>query len=109
MSLEIHVPCGAGEETFAVAFHPSGFNIVVAYADKVVLMNLLSNSIKEFATYPLKNCKEIRFSNGGHLFACNVNLAHVHVYNFYTGENLQCKGHGKIRSIEWFEDDSGFA
>ena len=40
-----------GEETNAVAFHPSGFHIVVAYVDKVVMMNVLSNSIKEFNTF----------------------------------------------------------
>ena len=36
----------------------------------------------------------------------------IHVYNFYTGEcpsNMQCKGHtGKVRSIDWWEDDLGF-
>jgi hypothetical protein len=34
------------------------------------------------------------------------------VFNFYTGESpahYQCKGHvGKVRSIDWFEDDMGF-
>jgi WD40 repeat protein len=35
-------------QTFkAVAFHPSGFHIVVADPDKVQIMNVFSNSLKE--------------------------------------------------------------
>ena len=33
--LEISHQCQAGEETAAVAFHPSGFHIIVAFADKI--------------------------------------------------------------------------
>lgn len=60
----------------------------------------------------IKNCKEVRFSNGGHLFAAAFGQNAIHVYNFYTGESpphYQCKGHvNRVRSIEWFEDDMGF-
>jgi len=59
----------ASEETNAVAFHPSGFHIVVAFSDKVTMMNVLSNSIKDFAVLSIKGCREIKFSNGGNLFA----------------------------------------
>ena len=59
----------------------------------------------------MKNVKEIRFSNGGHMFAAGVG-PNTHIFNFYTVEcppNQMCKGHnGKITSIDWFEDDSGF-
>ena len=59
----------------------------------------------------MKSVREIRFSNGGHMFAVGVGNC-SHIYNFYTAENppnLQCKGHGgKIMNIDWFEDDSGF-
>lgn len=34
-TLEIDHNCQAGEEVSAVAFHPSGFHIVVAYTDKI--------------------------------------------------------------------------
>ena len=61
----------------------------------------------------MKQCREIRFSNGGHLFAASSGIGNViNVYNFYTGEmpsQLQCKGHnGKIRCIDWWDDDMGF-
>ena len=99
----------------AVAFHPSGFHIVVAFADKVQTMNVLSSCLKEqqnIPPLPIKGCREIRFSNGGHLFAA-ANANSISVYNFYTGEcpsYMHCKGHvSKVRGIDWFEDDTGFA
>jgi WD40 repeat protein len=33
------------EDTYAVAFHPSGFHIVVATGDKILLMNVLSKNL----------------------------------------------------------------
>ncbi len=75
-----------GEDATAVAFHPSGFHIVAAVGDKLLLMNVLSNSIQDYASISLKNCREIRFSNGGHMFAAGIGNF-THVYNFYT---VQC-------------------
>ena len=77
------------------------------------MMNVLSNMIVEFNSFVLKQCQEIKFSHGGHLFACSVGLGAIHIFNFYTAEcpqNMVCKGHlNKVRSIDWFEDDTGFA
>jgi cilia- and flagella-associated protein 57 len=100
------------EEALAVAFHPSGFHIVVALVDKILMMNVLSKSLNPFKNLPIKACREVRFSNGGHLFAAAAANNQIFVYNFYTGEcpsYYQCKGHGnKVRSIDWYEDDMGF-
>lgn len=110
---EMCYKCPIGEEGHAVAFHPSGFHILAALGDnKISMMNVLSGTIKEYHQFQFKNCREIRFSNGGHLFAAGTN-SNTYIFNFYTLENppnLQCKGHsGKISNIDWFEDDSGFA
>ena len=47
------------------------------------------------------------------MFACSVGLGTIHVFNFYTAEcpqNMICKGHvHRVRSIDWFENDSGFS
>ena len=75
-----------GEEATAVAIHPSGFHIVAAVGYKLLLMNILSNSISDYQSISIKNCKEIRFSNGGHMFAAGAGNQ-THVYNFYT---VQC-------------------
>ena len=57
----------------SVAFHPSGFHIVVGFAEKIRMMNLFQDSLKEYKTIPIKSCREIAFSHGGHLFACMNN------------------------------------
>jgi WD40 repeat protein len=74
------------EEALAVAFHPSGFHIIVALSDKIQMMNVLSKSLNHIKPLQIKGCREVRFSNGGHLFACAVGTNSVHIYNFYTGE-----------------------
>lgn len=59
----------------------------------------------------IKQCREIVFSNGGHLFACQ-NGSTISIYKFFTVENPMqyiFKAHlGLIRSIAWLEDDTGF-
>ena len=60
----------------------------------------------------MRGCREIQFSNGGHLFATTLSTNAINVYNFYTGENPQAyqfKAHlGKVKSVYWCEDDFGF-
>ncbi|MEE4248468.1 MAG: hypothetical protein V2I33_24065, partial [Kangiellaceae bacterium] len=74
-------------------------------------MNVFQNQLEVYKEIPIKACKEVVFSHGGHMFAA----AHGHiiqVYKFFTGENpshMQYKGHsGKVLAIEWTEDDTGF-
>lgn len=101
------------EEALAVAFHPSGFHIIVALLDKIQMMNVLSKSLNQIKPLQIKGCKEIKFSNGGHLFAAAYGNNSIHIYNFYTGEcppYYQCRGHmNRVRCIDWFENDMGFA
>lgn len=58
------------DEANSLAFHPSGFHIIVGFTDKVRMMNVFQKTLKTFKEIPIKLCREIRFSNGGHLFAC---------------------------------------
>lgn len=100
------------DEAYSVAFHPSGYHIVVGFTDKIRMMNVFSEKkLSTFKEIPIKSCREIQFSNGGHLFAC-VNIYSIQVYNFYTGENPSSmifnEHEGKVRCISWAEDDSYF-
>lgn len=100
------------EECQAVAFHPSGLHLIVALTDKIQLCNVLTSSITPYQMITVKNCSEVRFANGGHLFACAAKTE-IDVYNFYTGESpqyMQFHGHhvNKVTSIDWFENDQGF-
>ena len=101
------------EEAFALAFHPSGLHCVVGFADKIKIMNLfldIKDQRRELKEISSKGYKEIRFSNGGHLFAVTCgNPQKIYVFNFYTGENpsnFVFSGHsGKVRCLEWSKDD----
>jgi hypothetical protein len=64
--------------------------LVIAYSDKLRMLNIQKdgeslNGYKDINSF--KNCSEIKFSNGGHYFAA-VSGTSVHVFKFYTGENL---------------------
>ncbi|XP_045440656.1 cilia- and flagella-associated protein 57 [Pipistrellus kuhlii] len=95
------------EEAYTISLHPSGHFIVVGFADKLRLMNLLIDDIRSFKEYSIRGCKESAFSNGGHLFAA-VNGNVIHLFTTTSLENItNLKGHtGKIRSIVWNADDS---
>ncbi|XP_054576786.1 cilia- and flagella-associated protein 57 isoform X2 [Eptesicus fuscus] len=95
------------EEAYTISLHPSGHFIVVGFADKLRLMNLLIDDIRSFKEYSIRGCKESAFSNGGHLFAA-VNGNVIHLFTTTSLENItNLKGHtGKIRSIAWNADDS---
>jgi WD40 repeat protein len=101
------------ETAYSLAFHPSGLHCVVGFSDKLKLMNLfldIKESRRDLKEIPAKGHKEIRFSNGGHLFAVSCsNPQTIYIYNFYTCENpshLIFKGHsGKVKCLEWSKDD----
>lgn len=99
------------EEAFCVAFHPSGFQIVVGFFDKIRMMNVLADAVQKKAykeINEIRGCREIKFSHGGHLFACQKTTSIV-VHKFFTAEEKYIfKAHqGHIRSIAWLEDDTG--
>jgi len=58
------------EEAYSVALHPSGFHLVVGFSDSVRLMNILDNSLVPYKNLQIRECREIKFAFGGHLFAC---------------------------------------
>ncbi|KAM4872713.1 cilia- and flagella-associated protein 57 isoform 2-T3 [Thomomys bottae] len=95
------------EEAYSISLHPSGHFIVVGFADKLRLMNLLIDDIRSFKEYSVRGCKECSFSNGGHLFAA-VSGNVIHIFTTSSLENItNLKGHtGKVRSVVWNSDDS---
>lgn len=96
-----------GEEAYSVAFHPSGFHLIVGFSDKLRLMNLLMEDMRTYKEIPIKACRECRFSHGGQFFAA-VNSNTIQVYKTYTCEVVcNLRGHqSKVRSVAWTADDS---
>ena len=58
-----------GEPIYSVAMHPSGLHIIVAFADKLRLLNILMEDLRDVKEFAIRASNEVRFSNGGHLFA----------------------------------------
>lgn len=48
------------EEAYTIGLHPSGHFIVVGFADKLRLMNLLIDDIRSFKEYSVRGCREVR-------------------------------------------------
>jgi len=99
------------ETAHSVAFHPSGFQLVVGFADKIRMMNILLDDLVTYKEIPLKGCQEIAFTHGGDRFAvCNGST--IQVYNTYTGDNpttQQYREHtGLIQQVVWHDNDFGF-
>jgi cilia- and flagella-associated protein 57 len=62
-------------------------------------------ALQVYREFAVKQCREVRFSGGGHLFAA-VNGTTIHVYNTYTAENVATlRGHsGKVAALCWSRD-----
>ncbi|CAM9492887.1 unnamed protein product [Chrysoparadoxa australica] len=90
------------EEAFSVAMHPSGLHIIVGFADKLRLLNLLMDTMTTFRELPVKQCREVKFSNGGQWFAA-VNGNAICIYDFLTQEKItDLRGHNsKVRHLFW--------
>lgn len=83
---------------------------MVSFPDKIRLINILENDLVSFKDLPIKNCYEVKFSNGGHLFSA-VNNVMVQLFNFYTLDqpsHYQFKAQaGKFQTMTWEDDDLG--
>ncbi|XP_072199610.1 cilia- and flagella-associated protein 57 [Excalfactoria chinensis] len=95
------------EEAYTVALHPTGLFCLVGFSDKLRFISLLYEGMNVFKDFPVRECRECSFSNGGHLFAA-VNENVIQIYSCTTFENVNnLKGHsGKIRAVKWSADDS---
>lgn len=49
----------------SVAMHPSGYYMAAGFMDKVRIMHILHDELREFRTLEIKNCVKMKFSTGG--------------------------------------------
>jgi len=62
------------EEPVALALHPSGFLAVVAFKERARVFHILHASLRQARELAIKACKFVRYSHGGHIFACAAGL-----------------------------------
>lgn len=96
------------EDIYCVSIHPTGLFVLAGCVDKVRMYTVLINDIRELKEWPIRMVKELRFSNGGHMFAlANGNI--LQLYSTSTLENISSmKGHSskvsnfaKLKCKKW--------
>jgi len=102
------------EPAYSVAFHPSGFHLVVGFADKIRMLNILMDDQVDLVAYkeiPIKGCREIKFTDSGDRFAV-CNGSSIQIYNTYTGDNpstQQYREHtGVVQQVLFHDNGFGF-
>ena len=76
------------QDVSCVSLHPNGLHVLVGFADKLRLMNLLLEDLRLFKEFPIRNCRFADFSNGGHLFAATYGTI-IMIYSFSNFNLLQ--------------------
>ncbi|OQR99885.1 WD domain-containing protein [Achlya hypogyna] len=94
------------EEPTTLSLHPAGFQLVVAFKERVRIYNLIQDGLRVLRDFSMKACSVIRFSNGGHQFACGAGLT-VYIYRTYTCDlAYTLTGHiNTIQCLAWGADD----
>ena len=94
----------------SVSFHPSGTCILVGFPEKIRYMSITVDDLITQHEFPIRNCKELKFSHGGQYFAAVNAGSNVQIYNSYTFKNItniRSPGQGqKISAIAWSTDDN---
>ncbi|KYN06041.1 PREDICTED: cilia- and flagella-associated protein 57 [Cyphomyrmex costatus] len=94
------------EDISSVALHPMGLFCLIGFTDKLRFMSILIDDLVPMHEIAIRNCKTVRFSCNGHLFAA-VNDNVVQVYTTISFHNpFILKGHtGKVKALLWSQTD----
>lgn len=94
------------QDIFSVALHPMGLFCLIGFTDKLRFMSILIDDLLPMHEIAIRNCRIVRFSYNGHLFAAvNGNVVQVYTtIGFYNPFIL--KGHtGKVKALLWSQTD----
>ncbi|KAJ2947907.1 hypothetical protein O0L34_g9698 [Tuta absoluta] len=94
------------EEIQCVSLHPTGLFAIVGFSDKLRFMVVLIDDFEVMREFPIRNCKQAKFSSNGHLFAA-VNSQVIQIFSSVSFHNMfNLKGHnGRITCLSWSAND----
>ena len=103
---KIEIDAVFDEEIQAVSCHPSGLRIAAAFKYRLTMFCVLSTDLYPVQEFPVKHCKQLSFSKGGHFFAASV-VTKIFLYNTFTFGCIGfLSGHSSmVRSIAWINSD----
>ena len=90
----------------AVALHHTGNTVLVAFKDKIRVYHVLVDKLKLYRDVLVKNCKDIKYSNGGKYFAAAASV-NVFLYDAsrYT-QLMNFQGHMMtVKCLYWSAND----
>lgn len=96
----------SGDKPSCLALHPSGFQLVVGFPERVRLFSVLFQSLKLLHELPLVKCHDVKYAHGGHQFACAAGVT-VIIYSAVSMVQLHSfTGHVlPIRCLVWGDGD----
>jgi hypothetical protein len=48
--------------------HPSGYYMAAGFIDRIRIMHILHDELRDFRHLPIKGCNKMKFSTGGQFF-----------------------------------------
>ncbi|KAF0697626.1 Aste57867_11716 [Aphanomyces stellatus] len=95
------------EELTTMSLHPTGFQIAIAFKERVRLYNMLQDGLRVLREISMKAANVLQFSHGGHLLACGAGL-NMYIYRTYSCDLVHTfTGHiNVIQCLRWSKDDS---
>lgn len=93
----------------SIALHPSGYYMAAGFIDRVRVMHVLDDELRDFRSLEHRNCSKLKFSNGGQ-FLVIVEQKFFFVYASYTLEKLaqnKCPS-PSVTSIDFNDKDTAF-
>jgi len=103
---EIRYPFSSDEQPMALSIHPSGFQVVISFKDRIKLFNILPDKLKPYLETILKASKEIHYSKGGQFIAAASGI-NIIIYDSRSLEQLiTLQGHMmSVRNLAWADGD----
>ncbi|CAF3214390.1 unnamed protein product [Rotaria socialis] len=93
------------EPVYGISIHPSGHQLVVAFASKVSLLNVLIDGFATVKEYPIHAAHEVKFSNGGQFFAV-IDANIIQIISPVYLKVIHRINHGQtVRKILWKKND----
>lgn len=81
----------------SIAMHPSGYYMAAGFIDRVRIMHVLDDELRDFRSLEHRNCHMMKFSTGGQ-FLVIVEQKNFFVYSSFT---LECLSRNKCSSTSF--------